>query len=229
LLSHFRKMWEQTATEEFQRLGITEATVTWQMVNYLVASDAVAFALAHLLFFVSTTPGCQDRLYEEFKSFKGQEINFENIRDTSVPYLTAVLNETLRLAPSPISIGDDLECLQDWTYEGYKIKRGTIVNVLPMAVNRNPAVYQNPNSFKPDRYLLENRTGIQKYAFATFWHGPWACPGNKYAQTIIKVFTIRLVLNYIINPPSTLTQLEYEPGPTTLRFKDIPIFQLVPR
>lgn len=92
-------------------------------------------------------------------------------------FTTAVIDEALRVRPpapftarvvaKPFSIG------------GYVIDVGTRIVVHIIAINRNPAVYDRPNEFRPERFL-----GIrpQTYAWVPFGGGVKRCLGAAFSM-----------------------------------------------
>jgi cytochrome P450 len=44
-------------------------------------------------------------------------------------------------------------------YKGYRIPKGTLVVANAYAMHRDPAVYKDPNTFNPDRYLPVSEGG----------------------------------------------------------------------
>ncbi|EFX01133.1 benzoate 4-monooxygenase cytochrome p450 [Grosmannia clavigera kw1407] len=72
-----------------------------------------------------------------------------------LPFLDAVLRETLRLyAPLPASEPRVMPTT-DVVIDGVHIPAGTVVSMDPYTLHRNPAVFQDPLAFRPERWLGE--------------------------------------------------------------------------
>jgi cytochrome P450 len=66
-----------------------------------------------------------------------------------LPYLDAVLRETLRLYPPAYSIGR--EALEDTEIGGCTIPRGAQVWMFQWAMQRDPRFYREPDLFRHER------------------------------------------------------------------------------
>jgi cytochrome P450 len=115
-----------------------------------------------------------------------------------MPFLNAVCNEVLRLYPTiPVTARITI---RDTTIAGQLLPKGTILIVVPWAINRNPELW-GPDSedFVPDRWIDQNgRTTMNggadsNYAFLTFLHGPRSCIGERFARAELRALLAALV------------------------------------
>ncbi|KAF2704877.1 putative benzoate 4-monooxygenase cytochrome P450 [Pleomassaria siparia CBS 279.74] len=98
-----------------------------------------------------------------------------------LPYLDAVLKETLRLyAPLPASEPRSLPT--DTTIDGYLIPAGTVVSMSPYTLHRNPDVFTDPLKFDPERWLDEAKVPEMKKWFWAFSSGGRMCIGIHFAM-----------------------------------------------
>jgi hypothetical protein len=73
-----------------------------------------------------------------------------------LPFLDAVLRETLRLyAPLPASEPRTMPN-KNVIIDGFEIPAGTVVSMDPYTLHRNPDVFPHPLAFRPERWLGEN-------------------------------------------------------------------------
>ncbi|KAK7418776.1 hypothetical protein QQX98_003794 [Neonectria punicea] len=98
----------------------------------------------------------QAKLIEEVDSIPDTDCNEDGNPTveaaSKLPYLDAVLKETLRLyAPLPASEPRSLPT--DTTIDGYLIPAGTVVSMSPFTLHRNPNVFPEPLRFNPERWL----------------------------------------------------------------------------
>jgi len=94
-----------------------------------------------------------------------------------LPYLDAVLKETLRLyAPLPAS--EPRTFSVDTMIDGYLIPAGTVVSMSPYTLHRNPEVFPEPLKFNPERWLghCGDLTEMKKWFWA-FSSGGRMCIG----------------------------------------------------
>ena len=110
-------------------------------------------------------------------------------------YLTATIQETLRLRPvisivlrkltEPVEIG------------GYELPAGVSVAPCVYLAHRNPEIYPEPERFLPERFL-DNPPGT--YTWIPFGGGVRRCLGASFAQFEMAVVLRELVKRYEIRP-----------------------------
>lgn len=98
-----------------------------------------------------------------------------------LPYLSAVVNEGLRLA-DPITHRLMREFPdKDLTCHGFTIPRGTGVGMTAYLVHRNEEIFANPQQFRPERWLGEDNKNLKNYLIP-FSRGTRVCPGMNLAR-----------------------------------------------
>ncbi|KAI3760788.1 hypothetical protein L1987_51187 [Smallanthus sonchifolius] len=108
-------------------------------------------------------------------------------------YLQNVINESLRLYPTlPLLL--PREASEDIRIGGYFVPRGTMLMVNAWAIQRDPVLWDDPDSFVPERF--DRRGGEDKYKMLAFSVGRRGCPGTNLGYrnlglalgTLIQVF-----------------------------------------
>ncbi|KAJ4975835.1 hypothetical protein NE237_000941 [Protea cynaroides] len=98
-------------------------------------------------------------------------------------YLKAVIKETLRLHP-PLPLLVPRESTEDAKIYGYDIPTKTTVIINAWAIGRDPASWDDPDQFKPKRFLNE-ASSIDfmghDFQFIPFGAGRRGCPGIHFA------------------------------------------------
>src|SRR5438874_7141142 len=107
---------------------------------------------------------------------------------TGERYITAVVNETLRVRPVvPLTV----RILQEELQVGaFKLPAGTRVSPSIYLTNRNPRVYEAPAEFRPERFL---QSGPETFSWIPFGGGIRRCIGAAFAQLEMKLI-LRTVL-----------------------------------
>ena len=134
----------KTETEEFKKLGITSTTLLAQAVEFYTAGqDAMAGNISILAFYLTQNPDIERKLYAEIDGcLKKNNGKISHETFGQLPFLTACLNECLRL--HPIFNRIERVCNRDWEWNGYKIKKGMVVTLPLWSYNRNPKYFENP-------------------------------------------------------------------------------------
>ncbi len=97
-------------------------------------------------------------------------------------YMTAVVNETLRVRPVvPIVVRLLQEELE---VGGYRLPAGTSVAPCIYLTNRNGRIYESPEEFRPERFLKD---APETFAWIPFGGGIRRCIGASFAQVEMKL------------------------------------------
>jgi cytochrome P450 family 135 len=92
-------------------------------------------------------------------------------------YMTAVVNETLRVRPVVPIVARMLT--QELEVDGYALAAGTRVTPSIYLTNRNARVYEQPAEFRPERFA---QGGPETFAWIPFGGGIRRCIGASFAQ-----------------------------------------------
>ena len=104
-------------------------------------------------------------------------------------YLQSIINETLRLYPAaPLLLPH--ESSADCKVAGYDVPRGTMLLVNVYAIHRDPAAWEDPAEFRPERFEDGEAEGRLLMPFGM---GRRKCPGETLALR-----TVGLVLGTLI-------------------------------
>jgi cytochrome P450 len=95
-------------------------------------------------------------------------------------YADAVAHEIMRLYPSAYLVGR--QAIEACDVGGYRIPpRGTVI-MSQWVVHRDPRWYDEPEQFRPERWLNGSLRRLPKYAYFPFGGGPRVCIGNHFAM-----------------------------------------------
>lgn len=152
----------------------------------------IEWAVAHLL----NNPEVLKKAREEVDAQIGQERLVEESDVSKLPYLQGIILETLRLNPAAPMLVPHLTS-DDCTINGYHIPRDTIVLVNAWAIHRDPAQWEEPTQFKPERHVKSEsgEVGLGHKLFP-FGVGRRACPGSGMAQRVVGLALAALIQCY---------------------------------
>ena len=212
----FLNMMDRVGSPEFQKLGITEYTAISQVLEVFFATyDSTGTATTMTAYYLSKNPEIQDRVIEEVEAVWNKyngEIDTSALND--MVYLTACINEALRLCPP--FIRPERKCTKDWF--GYRdngvrlnIPKGANVLIPIWAMHRHPDYFPDPEKYDPERFMPENKDRLHPYAFAPFGHGPKNCIGMKFAYMSIKSILARILMQFRFEERAD-TKLQYKRG-----------------
>ena len=97
-----------------------------------------------------------------------------------LPYAEAVVNETLRLRPPAYATGR--EAISDTAIDGTEVAKGQAVFVSMSATHRDARFFDEPDEFRPERWLDGLAQDLPRGAFFPFGLGPRMCVGASFAM-----------------------------------------------
>ncbi|KAK4481147.1 hypothetical protein RD792_012025 [Penstemon davidsonii] len=152
-------------------------------------SISIEWGFAELL----RNPHTFKRLREELDQVVGVNRRVEEKDVENLPYLQAVVKETLRLHPAlPLLLPRNT--MEDTEYMGYRIPKGTQVLVNAWAIGRDPDSWEDPLSFKPERFLQSNiEYKGQHFELIPFGSGRRICVGFPLAHRVVHLAIATLV------------------------------------
>ncbi|XP_031128918.1 cytochrome P450 76A2-like [Ipomoea triloba] len=114
-------------------------------------SSTVEWAMSELL----RNPEAMEKARAEISKVVGSDKKFEESDIDNLPYLQAVVKETFRLHP-PLPFLLPRKAVQDTKFMGYDVPKDTQVLVNVWAIGRDPECWEDPLTFKPERFLGSN-------------------------------------------------------------------------
>jgi cytochrome P450 len=98
-------------------------------------------------------------------------------------YLDAVLSESLRLYPPAWILGRD--SLRDVDVGEWRIRKGCAVLVSQMVMHRSATYFEEPDRFKPERWL--DPPALPQFAYFPFGGGSRKCIGDQFAWSEARI------------------------------------------
>ncbi|XP_054161002.1 uncharacterized protein LOC128959081 [Oppia nitens] len=184
---------------------ITEEEMMAQAWVFFVAGyETTATTLTFATYELALNPDIQEKLYDEVITAIDAKGDIDYDLLSRLPYLDAVISETLRLHPPAVV----LSRLASQDYKlgntGITIKKGQRVEIPIYAVHHSEEYYDQPFSFIPDRFLPENRHKVKPYTYIPFGAGPRNCIGMRFALMEAKLCLAQVVKRYrFVRSPQT--------------------------
>lgn len=137
--------------------------------------ETTAVAMTFTWYLLSQHPDVEAKLHAELDAvLGGRTPTFEDL--ANLPYTRQVIEESMRLyPPAPAvtgrrAIADDEIC-------GHKVAAGSRVMISTWVLHRHRTLWDNPETFDPDRFSPERSAGRPRFAYMPFGAGPRICIG----------------------------------------------------
>ncbi|KAK7682022.1 hypothetical protein QCA50_014986 [Cerrena zonata] len=198
----FSKLLDASESDLTGEKKLTELEVISNIFIFLFAGhETTAHTLTFAFALLALYPDEQERLYEEIvKYLPGDKLpTYEEAN--SMTYLTAVINETLRMYPPVVAVPK--RAAEDTTFVttthagdrlSVPVPKGSILSLNFYALHYNPKYWENPHAFKPSRFLGD----WPRDAFMPFSAGSRSCIGRRFAELESMVVLAMIVKNYKI-------------------------------
>ncbi|KAL2903115.1 Beta-amyrin 11-oxidase [Bienertia sinuspersici] len=164
-----------------------------------VGHASIAFVMTWSLYFLWKSPHVLQKLQEENMNMSreknGESLTYEDIM--KLKYTNKVIEEIIRRANQSSFVfrkaTDDIE------FKGYMIPKGWSVMVWVRYLHNDPANFEDPLSFNPDRWDTRPAQGT----YLPFGGGPRSCPGSTLVRLSLALFIHHLSIGYsweVLNP-----------------------------
>lgn len=143
------------------------------MMMVVAGHEPPASAMSWAIYLLATHPAAQDRARAEVLAAQAEASD----RPSELPFLTAVIEETMRLYPVvPILLRDTTKADH---VGGCPVSAGSFMIVPVYAMHRSPVNWYDPDSFVPERFLSAD---VPRRAFLPFSTGARSCIGKTFAM-----------------------------------------------
>nr|UVC58037.1 CYP706V6 protein [Isodon rubescens] len=185
--------------EETHKASLGIVQIKAMLVNILIGgtdttSTMIEWVMAELL----NHPKVMEEVQHELNEVVGKKNIVEESHIPKLVYLDAVLKETMRVHP----IGPLLPRTpnRDCTVGGYTIPKDSGVYVNIWSIQRDPAVWDNPSEFRPERFLADE-TGKWGFSgknmnYIPFGSGRRVCAGLPLAEIMLRYILASLLHSF---------------------------------
>lgn len=199
--------------QQLQREGVdlgsfTEKQLIWTLADYFFPSPNVIGPSLNMLWaHLCKYPEVQVKIQEEIDRVVGRS-RLPNLDDRkNMPYTEAVLRESLRMDPV-VPINTPRRCLEDTTLGGYSIPKDTLVLISLWSANYDSQIWEDPEQFRPERFLDNNGNLLKKDYILSFGAGKRLCAGETFARNNMFLMLSGLLQNFNFKPVGEVPNLE---------------------
>ncbi len=177
---------------------LTEKQVHDHILTFLAAGhETTAIALVWTFYLLSQHPRIRIKLQDEIRSaLAGREPTLDDL--AKLPYLDWVLSEAMRLYP-PAWMQMRF-VTKESTIDGVRLPVGTLLILSQWVIHRLPAIWQDAEVFKPERWDPANGQEIPPGAYFPFGGGPRTCIGMPLAQLEARIILTSILQHYTPQP-----------------------------
>ncbi|KAF7817625.1 Cytochrome P450 83B1 [Senna tora] len=167
------------------------------LMNIVVAgTDTGAAIIVWVMTLLMKNPKEMKKAQDEIRSVYGEKdfIREEDIQ--RLPYLKAIVKETLRLFP-PTPLLLPRESMQKCNIEGYEIQPKTLVFVNVWAIGRDPETWEDAEEFNPERFFkCEIDFKGQDFELIPFGAGRRMCPAIQMGMVAVHLALANLLHSF---------------------------------
>jgi cytochrome P450 len=180
----------------------------------LAGHETTALTLTYACYLLARHPAAAARLRQELDQRLGERLpGIEDLPE--LPYLDAVVKETLRLYPPAYLLGR--EVAKPFEIGGYPLEVGQQLMFSPYVMQREARFFPQPIRFLPERWL-DPALDRPRFAYFPFGGGPRICIGNHFA-TMEAALVLAVITQQVELAPKPGYQLGLHPV-VTLRPAD---------
>ena len=164
--------------------SLNEQQIIDEIVTMPIGSSTAPCVISSAIYYLLKNPGCITKAREEIDSVIGDgEFTHDSLEKLS--YCAGIVRETLRLsAAAPGFNIEPLPGTKEPVLLGggkYQVPAKQTLIIVLHGVNRDPAVFEEPLAFKPERMVGEAFEKLPEGSKKWFGNGKRACYGRNYA------------------------------------------------
>lgn len=169
---------------------MTKAELRDELITLLVAGhETTASAVSWALYWIHRLPEVKGRLLKELNTLAADK---DPNAITRLPYLSAVVSETLRIYPITLTSFERL-VRAPIQIMGYQLEPGTVLLPCIYLTHHREDIYPQPKQFKPERFLERQ---FSPYEYLPFGGGNRRCIGMAFAQFEMKLILATVLLHF---------------------------------
>ncbi|KAM6934523.1 sterol 26-hydroxylase, mitochondrial [Xenentodon cancila] len=173
----------------------------------LAGVDTTSNTLTWALHQLSKHREIQDKLYEEVSTLVGREQIPTAAEVTSMPYLRAVIKETLRMYPV-VPMNSRIVTEKSVSVGGNHFPKKTTFTFCHYAISHDEDTFPDSFSFKPERWLRDGRKRPNPFGSIPFGYGVRGCVGRRIAELEMYLVLFQLIRQFEIKPDPAVGEVK---------------------
>lgn len=165
--------------------SLTESQIIDEIVTMPIGSSTAPCVISSAIYYLLKNPECLAKAHEEIDLVIGEGVDFQHDHLAQLPYCAGIVHESLRLsAAAPGFNIEPLPGTKEPVVLGggkYQVPAKQTLIIVLHGVNRDPAVFPDPDAFKPERMMGEAFENLPRGAKKWFGNGKRVCYGEHYA------------------------------------------------
>lgn len=181
-------------------LDCDEAIVDELIALLVTQIDGPTSTLAFGVHYLARNPDIRARVEREVDTVLNAR-DIDGADFDRLPYTNALLNEVLRIDP-PTAVMLPKEATEDRIVGGHLIRKGTLVHVAMRSLHHEPEYWDEPQAFRPERWLENPHPTCPAHAYMPFGLGPHFCQGMEVGRRLFVFGIASLAQNLRLAPLS---------------------------
>ncbi|XP_054635847.1 cytochrome P450 2U1 isoform X2 [Dunckerocampus dactyliophorus] len=166
---------------------------------FIAGTDTTTNSVLWVLLYMVVHTDVQKKVQAELDKVVGRH-RVPSLTDRGrLPFTEATIMEVQRLT-SVVPLGIPHMASRTTDFRGFTIPQGTVILPNLWSAHRDPTVWDDPDSFKPERFLDDHGKLVRKDCFMPFGIGRRVCMGEQLAKmelflmvtSLLQAFTFRL-------------------------------------
>ena len=202
--------------------SLDERQILDEIITMPMGSCTAPCVISAAIYYLLKNPECISKGYDEVVSVIGDG-EFTHDHLDKLPYCAGIVREALRLSSS--APGFNIEPLPDTKGPvplaggKYQVPAKQAMIIVLHGVNRDPAVFEDPEAFKPERMMGEAFEKLPQGAKKWFGNGKRVCYGRNYAWMWLMITMVTLLRE---------RDLDFEMADPSYQLKQAGSFQVAP-
>ncbi|MGL4440660.1 MAG: cytochrome P450 [Bosea sp. (in: a-proteobacteria)] len=174
--------------------GLSDVEIGANIVTFIGAGhETTANVLTWSLYLLARAPHIREEVEREATN-AGDDVVAAALDGNRLAMTRAVIEEAMRLYPPVATLTRSAK--EADTAVGIDIPKGALVVIPPYVIHRHKKLWDQPNSFVPERFLPGQR--IDRFAYLPFGAGPRICVGMQFAmvEAMIALSTLTRALRF---------------------------------